>query len=310
MLNTDSETSTAATGIVDFAKSQQHREVRRKRKRYGLVLLPGFASTFRIAMSRAAQIAYAYDANEVFCFSWPANGRVNIPDYLLDQEDAKASAPAIADALSQLFAFLLSTDAANRPTLNIVAHSMGTFALRHALQIIESKDASLMAKTLFDRVLLMASDENYQALGLKEELEPLVRLAQTVTVYWARDDIPLWLSQQINRQARLGNYGPYRLADLPSTVTSIDCSAWSETKGDPGGEKHWGHQYYRLSAPVINDVKQVLEGKAPNEIEPRLPNYDAPGQSWIIPRDLDSGREIVEMVRRYRQTLSNAAVQI
>ena len=86
---------------------------------YGLILLPGFASTFIDALRRAAQIAFAYRAADIFCFSWPANGRVNLADYRLDRLDAESSGQAIADALAQFLAKIRSMPAGQRPTIHV-----------------------------------------------------------------------------------------------------------------------------------------------------------------------------------------------
>ena len=77
---------------------------RRRCRASGSCCCPGFASTFLDAMRRAAQIASAYKAANVFCFTWPANGKVNLDDYQADRVDAEKSGQAIADALAQFLA--------------------------------------------------------------------------------------------------------------------------------------------------------------------------------------------------------------
>ena len=73
-------TETPATGLVAFADERRQAQAMAAAPGYGLILLPGFASTFIDALRRAAQIAFAYRAADIFCFSWPANGRVNLAD--------------------------------------------------------------------------------------------------------------------------------------------------------------------------------------------------------------------------------------
>src|SRR6185295_18906241 len=138
----------------------------------GLVLLPGFASTFSTAMSRAAQIADAYRAADVFCFSWPSLGKVDSSSYKADQKVARESANAIADSLRKLF-IVLATLKAARPVLHIVAHSMGNYALRYAIQLIPAKERS---SVLFESAFLMAADDNDDGLSKAKELRPLITL--------------------------------------------------------------------------------------------------------------------------------------
>jgi esterase/lipase superfamily enzyme len=127
----------------------------------GLVLVPGFDSTFVASMSRAAQVMDSYRAADVFCFSWPSQGKLDLPSYKADRDAAIKSANAIADSLRKLFAVLTQLES-NLPVLHIVAHSMGNYALRQAVQLIPTKERN---KRLFQSAFLMAADENYDSLS-------------------------------------------------------------------------------------------------------------------------------------------------
>lgn len=250
---------------------------------FKLMLLPGFAATFVDTLRRAAQVATAYGAREVYCFSWPANGRVSYDDYLDDQLDARDSAKSIAVALESL----LETNrdrAGAPPRIELVAHSMGVYALRHAIQIVRAKRADLLRQTIFAGASLMAADDDFDALNVETKLKPLITLAQRITVYTAGNDQALTASQVVNRFSRLGMFGPKNLGKMPAHVTRVDVSAHSRTYGDVG-ESHFRHQYYRLAPAVIKDVRQVLADKAPGEIEPRNPHPEGAynGKNWSVP---------------------------
>ena len=264
---------------------------------YGVILLPGFDSKFRDSMGRAAQVAHAYRAADVFCFSWPSQGKLDVPSYKADRIAALKSAQAIADSLRKLFAFLAALKANNLPVLHIVAHSMGNYALRNAVQLIPLRERN---KTLFESAFLMAADENYDSLSKATELKPLVTLAKKVAVYKNGGDLALTASQVINNYSRLGLWGPRNLRTLPATVTSVDCSDVGSTQGD-NGESHLGHQYYRLSHWVIKDVIQVLAGIDPKKIEGRLAAIpdDEGGHAWWIP--YDSGAAFQTRKRKTRK---------
>ncbi len=271
--------------IISFVRDRIASElVASASPQYGLILLPGFDSTFRDSMSRAAQVMSNYKAADVFCFSWPSQGKLDIPSYKADRDAAVKSAYAVADSLRKLFVTLASLKS-NLPVLHIVAHSMGNYALRNAIQLIPTKDRN---KVLFESAFLMAADENYDALSKATELKPLITLAKKVLVYKNGGDIALSASSIINGYPRLGSWGPRDLKKLPKTVMSIDCSDVGATQGD-NGASHFGHQYYRLSPWVINDVCQVLEGKSPDKIDGRLPAIpDEDGHAWWIPYDSGS----------------------
>jgi esterase/lipase superfamily enzyme len=251
---------------------------------YGLILLPGFDSTFLDSMSRAAQVMDTYKAADVFCFSWPSQGKLDLNSYKADRDAAVKSANAVADSLRKLFAVLTALKA-NLPVLHIVAHSMGNFVLQNAVQLIPVKERS---KAFFESAFLMAADVNYYALSKPKELNPLIKLAKKVPVYKNGGDLALSLSNIINKYARLGAWGPRDLSKLPMTVTSVDCSDVGSTQGD-NGESHYGHQYYRLSPWVIKDVVQVLAGISPDQIDGRLAaTPDEAGRAWWIPYDSGS----------------------
>lgn len=286
---------TPATGIIAFAKEQSAAKTATATAAaampsFGLVLLPGFAATFLDAMRRAAQIASAYKAANVFCFTWPANGKVNLDDYRADRVDAEKSGQAIADALAQFLATVKAMPAAQRPTIHVVCHSMGAFAFRAAVQAIGSSHPDLIQTRAFEGALLMAADEDDDALSDPARLGPLLALARRTTAYTAGGDLALLVAQVVNGRPRMGHHGPRNLASFPKAVTRIDCSDVAATQGD-GGETHFSHQYYRLASRVIADVVQVIAGKPPNQISGRLPDPggSAGGRAFILPFDSAAG---------------------
>lgn len=286
-------TETPATGIIAFAEERGAAKAAAGGANvaaaaapgFGLILLPGFASTFIDAMRRAAQIASAYKAADIFCFSWPANGQVNLADYKEDRKDAERSGQAIADALAQFLAAIKAMPAAQRPKIHVVCHSMGAFAFRAAVQAIRASHPDLLQTRAFEGALLMAADEDDDALSDPNRLGPLLKLAGRTTAYTSGGDVALGISQLLNGP-RMGHRGPRNLASFPKTVTRIDCSDVGSTQGDLG-ETHFGHQYYRLSPRVIADIVQVIAGKAPNAVSGRLadPADPAGGRAFIIPFD-------------------------
>ncbi len=287
---TGTPATTPATGMLAFVQDRKDAEdTAGGAAGFGLVLIPGFASTFTDSMRRAAQIAHAYKAADVFCFSWPANGIVDLDNYKLDRVDAQKSGPAMADALAHLFITVGGMAAADRPRLHIVAHSMGNYALRGAVQVIKSAKPELIQHHVFEGAILAAADEDLDVLSDGAKLSPLLGLARRVTVYRAGGDLALAISQNLNGP-RLGHWGPDNLETLPTFVTSIDCSDVATTQGDHG-ESHFSHQYYRLSPCVIRDIVQVLAGIPPDQISGRLDDLggSAGGRAYWLPFDSSAG---------------------
>ncbi|HEY7382049.1 MAG TPA: alpha/beta hydrolase [Beijerinckiaceae bacterium] len=287
--------ATPARGIIEFAEERaasEELDVFASAAQFGLVLLPGFASTFHDSMRRAAQVAHAYGTGNVFCFSWPANGVVDLDNYRLDRADAKASGAAMANALAQLFALLQRVEERRRPKLHLVAHSMGVFALRHAVQQIRAEQPRLLAERVFQTALLMAGDEDDDALADDNRLRPLLKLARRVAIYCCHGDVPLGISQGPGLNgARLGHTGPRMWDSLPAEgVELVDCSDVATTHDD-FGRTHFGHQYYRLSPRVITDVVQVLAGRPPRQIGGRMldPRGSQDGRAFQLPFNAEAG---------------------
>jgi esterase/lipase superfamily enzyme len=244
-----------------------------------LMLMHGYACTVEDALSNAAQLKIHWAPEdkvlESAVFSWPTNGRmVPILDYASDRDDARLSAKAVARSLLRLMDYLRSVD---RPDwcdadFHLVAHSMGNYLLRNALQALLSDIGERPLPRLFKNIFLMAADEDADAFEDPAKLARLPELAEAVHVYFARNDLALTISDKTKaRPDRLGSTGPRTLTALPHKVTLIDCTDVSETPSATDAR----HQYYRRRDEVIADVRQVIAGKAPEDVV---------GRRWIAAR--------------------------
>jgi esterase/lipase superfamily enzyme len=271
------------------------RDQMRKDRRDILVYIHGFANSFGSSLERAAQIADQYritrpDGVEyrpyMFAFSWPSNGKVVPPwQYFSDRDDAEASGKAMARSLLRLVEFLDETNSGGEQCaqrLHLVAHSMGNWALRHALQGLRSLAGPEAMRPIFENVFLMAADEDDNALevGQEAKLALLPRLARRIHVYHSADDRALVVSDKTKfNPDRLGFNGPRTFSDLSTRITAVDCELVDKTE-----LPHVNHQYYRLRKEVIQDVRAILSGLARPE-----------DFAW---------REVVEPGRRYRIRLT------
>ncbi len=249
-----------------------------------VILIHGFASTFNTALKRAAEIKqkYRYGDRElnVLVFSWPANGEmVPLLSYYSDRNDAQASGVAMARSFLRLREFLENLGQENfcRQSLHLVAHSMGNYALRHAVQAIRAELGNDIER-IFEHIFLMAADEDDDAFEKDHKLRLLPALAKAVHVYHSPDDVALMVSDKTKfKPDRLGAEGPRSKDGLPRKVTLVDCRRVDETK-----RRHRRHQYYRARQEVWEDVRQVLSGKALDDFEGR--RYLPDGRSFqIIP---------------------------
>lgn len=283
-----------------------------------ILLIHGFASTFGTSVERGAQISHEYTirpagggaaANEpgyrpkVFVFSWPSNGRVYPAyEYDSDRHDAQASGVAIARALQRLIEFLVEIRTEDRDTIrrarlddkpvdpdalraceqriHVVAHSMGNWALRHAVLALANDVHLRPLPRLFEHVFLMAADEDADCFETGLKLGLLPDLARFVHVYHASDDQALRVSDVTKGNPdRLGSDGPKNMERIDNRIFAVDCNAVSTTD-----IAHGRHQYYRLRPEVIEDVRQVLAGVPLDAIKGRKPT-SRPRSFRIVAKD-------------------------
>ena len=239
-----------------------------------VVSIHGFDYTFADALRRTAELKAFYGARPmVWCvFSWPSDGSLlPFKAYASDRDDARASGVALARGLLKLADFLHGTrpqDYCGR-SLHIVAHSMGNYALRWAVQAIRAQVPQL--RRFFDQILLFAADEDDDAFELDYKLAPLPDLARRVTLYFNPDDKALLISDVTKGNPdRLGAGGPRNARALPDKVSLVDVEPVLDFDADPTG-----HQYYRLNDRVRADALAVFDGVA---------SPDVPGRQYLPER--------------------------
>ena len=244
-----------------------------------IVLIHGYASDFDTALARIAEISVDYSTpdKEVvgFAFSWPANGRM-IPylDYLSDQREAALSGDALVRTFYILHKYLneLRREDYCHGSINLMAHSMGNWALQYALEELH-EECGANPPCLFNQIFLVAADVDNDVFEHKHKFEMLPQLGKAVHVYFSEDDRALMVSDftKLNPD-RLGATGPKYGSNRPK-IHLVDCRDVDEPdriSEEPGKRYDISvHQYYRLRREVIQDIQQILAGKAPSDIRGR-----------------------------------------
>ena len=245
-----------------------------------LIYLHGFANSFEESLQRAAEIKLRYQWKQsaplnVVVFSWPSDGEmIPVLSYYSDRDDARVSAQAMARGFLRLRDWLQELEAESKKKdgrklchqkLHLVAHSMGNYALRHAVQAI-SRELKGNLERVFDNVFLMAADEDDDTFEKDYKLGILPALARAVHAYYSESDVPLDELSDITKLQpdRLGTQGPRNKDGLHRKVVLVDCTDVDFTK-----LKHVWHQYYRLRPEVYEDVRAVLGGALPRDIAGR-----------------------------------------
>ncbi|GJE15429.1 alpha/beta hydrolase [Methylobacterium marchantiae] len=274
-LNNSIETGDAATRIVDdFLDARSDDSTTRIAASRKIFFIHGYRNTFLASVRSAAQLAHEHGTADILCFSWPTEDKIF--GYWHDQANAPGAGVDLAPFLGRLL-MLLNRASANRPQVDLIAHSMGAQVLTHAVQSISHAKNDLLDVKLLRYVVLCAADERYTALSEKTVLEHLPKISDTVTIYTNASDGALFFSYNfIHHIARLGAFGPDVLA---KNVYWVDCTDLIASEGDAVS-----HSYFLNSSGVRNDLGQVLMGVEPGEIVPR----SRVGQTnkYILPFDL------------------------
>ena len=267
-----------------------------------ILYLHGFANDFPNTARRSAALQHLYGNQGkdaiVVAFSWPSNGTVvGSYNYHSDRDDASLSGVAMARALMKMVEFLSELRKADRQVLldaqregrvpteeelnqcnrsiHVVAHSMGNWALRHALNRFAELNDGRVPRVV-DHAFLMAADDDADTLSLGHKMGKLLQLANYIHVYHARDDIALQVSDKTKGNPdRLGSHGPENLDLLDERVLAYDCNGVSFTE-----VSHGRHQYYRLRKEVISNVVATMKGVPPEKRKNLEPIR--PGRHWRV----------------------------
>ncbi len=247
----------------------QIRKTMKSKSLDSLLFIHGFNVSFKAAVESAAQIGEFYSklSNKtyqpnIFVFSWPSDGEVT--SYINDRHDAEASGYAFARGLMKLATFLKSSNGeeACQQKINLIAHSMGNYVLRHALQQAQKITNGASLSRIFDNIVLTAADEDNDAFQFEHKLAKLPELAQRITVYFNNGDLALATSDLTKGNPdRLGHDGPSKPHQIQAKVVIVDAS--DVVKGISE------HSYHVEDVKVAKDIIAVLRGESSDKIPDR-----------------------------------------
>ena len=204
-----------------------------------LVYVHGYATTFNQAALRAAQIGFdlKVDGPTAF-FSWPSAGRMI--SYPRDLNAIEASE-------SNLERFLLSlADSTQATRVNLIAHSMGNRLLARSIQGLARKLAVKGIK--LGTVILAAPDIDVRLFKQLAAAYPTV--SENTTMYVSERDLALALSRTTWRADRAGFTPPVTVVPGIHTIEVRDIDV-----------SRLGHGYYAAAAPVLHDIRALLDGQ-------------------------------------------------
>ena len=241
-----------------------------------LVYLHGAANTFGDAAETLALMAELYSTPKShvcpFFFTYPANGSSDPFNYFADRDDASLSGHAIARSYGRLIDFVAKRKLENRchQRIHLIAHSLGNFALRKAVETIFTNPAYRRVR-MFSSVILAAADDDDDTLDNPDKMRSLTELTDEIVVYFDTTDKLLRLSDAVH-QDRLGQKGPNPFPGQfvnGCRISVVDCE---NAKFDIEDDRQ-RHRHFLRSKAVVKDIRSVIRGAEPKGREP-IPGRD------------------------------------
>lgn len=225
-----------------------------------LVFIHGYNVSFADAAMRTAQLTYdlGFDGAPIL-YSWPSRG--SIFRYSADRENAEFSAQHLAAFLDSVVAI------AGKKRVHVIAHSMGNRVLTLALEAM-ARDGR---DTLIGNIVLAAADVD--AGRFEQQIAPLIRpLSRRMTIYMSGQDKALRASRVLSTNLRLGEASSPML--VVAGAETVDASSIDVDLLD--------HGYIASSNEVVEDLLQLLDGKAPPRSRLRASQTPGGEPFWIL----------------------------
>jgi esterase/lipase superfamily enzyme len=280
-----------------FAELQQSMK---DQKRDTVIYIHGFNTDFTRSITNSARMldywdcatAGAYKPN-IIAYSWPSDG--NLFHYAEDKKDAEDSASGLAKAMKSYHDYIRNQKSAEikkgiyltqesklcRQDVNLLCHSMGNYVFRFALQKFLSQNGFDESR-FFGEVVLIAADEDNDALECNNKLKPLANIARRTSIYFNKEDSALAFSKTFKHDmTRLGASGPIRTNILPPMIKPIDASRVVENVDE--------HDYLleEKCGRIHADLAMTLMGIPSEEIPGR--EYNVQAAKYVI-KPLVKGR--------------------
>lgn len=249
-----------------FAKVAGAAEVRRTEQNVPigdvLIYVHGFNNDLDSVLRRHRLIQKGLKAlgfkGVVASFDWPsADSALN---YLEDRTDAKLTAlRLVSDGIAPLTAFMRQDC---QISVHVLAHSMGAFVLREALDDADDRRALVTTGWSLSQVMICAGDVSADSMGPSPVSSSLYRHSIRLTNYSNPYDAVLSISnaKRVGVSPRVGRIG--LPANAPAKGVNVDVGIYyDEHREKFAGIPNSDHSFYFSSPMFLKDVYLTLLGE-------------------------------------------------
>ena len=207
----------------------------------------------------------ASPVKHIVVFTWPGRSPKVPYHYFDDRKDAIRSGEALARGMEKVIRFfkdfLVKGD--NVPckrNIHLMVHSMGHRVVKHMM--LEMKENRLPFPDLFQEIILMAADIEFDLFEPNEPFNKLIEFGKRIHIYFHENDKVLDISKYTkNFSNRLGRYGRKKIDQSQIDVCDADATGTKVDRSYGLEERTLNHWYYYTSTDVVKDVIAVFNGK-------------------------------------------------
>jgi esterase/lipase superfamily enzyme len=239
------------------------------------VFVHGIATSLDSSLRLAGALQFSLNLRQpMILFSWPTQPSLSIDSYRRSQEQVDASAAALEKFLEPY----------RQSRFDLLAYSLGCKVVCRTFDLLMKNDLWCKTETELPNVILAAPDVDPKDFD-RAFVGELGALADRTTVYVARNDHALVISELLNNRPRLG------AAVTPETAVTqlVDQNAGDNSRVEIVdatfvNNARISHRYFYQSRAVFSDLYNLLRNNLPARERQLLQHQRArEANYWIIP---------------------------
>lgn len=251
-----------------------------------LIYIHGFNNALQSVVARHRMIRKGLEGlgykGAVVSFDWPcADTALN---YLEDRVDARLTALRLVTDAVLAFGRVQSPNCLI--STHVLAHSMGAFVLREALDDADDRPALVQQGWTLSQVMLVGADVSANSMGASDVSASLYRHCIRLTNYANPYDAVLSISnaKRVGVSPRVGRVG--LPGNAPSKAVNVDVGIhYDEDREDFADVTNSDHAFYFSSKRFLQDVYLTLQGELDRAVIPTR-FVDGSGRLHLKPKSM------------------------
>lgn len=202
----------------------------------------------------------------VISYDWPSDG--SVLGYNVDRADARRAAEKLFSHGITRLSRMQTADC--RYNVHVLAHSMGTFLVREAMDYADDDHETAQHSWMTSQIAFVAADVSAKSFrDGSSKTSSLMRRCTRLTCYYSPFDEVLSISEvkRVGVSRRLGRVGMPN--DRPEKAVNLYCGSYfKNTRDEYGDGPSATHNWYFDSPRFFEDLHHTLMGKLDREVIP------------------------------------------